>query len=98
MIINILKLFGIAILISLGVFILVIMLLEMINQVKKKIRKWGVEMKKYFVIVKDNSVYEDEYESITCSFDTLQKALDFITTILSSSKCACEIYQREQVQ
>lgn len=39
MIINILKLFGIAILISLGVFILVIMLLEMINQVKKKIRK-----------------------------------------------------------
>lgn len=39
MIINILKFFGIAILISLGVFILVIMLLEMVNQVKKKIRK-----------------------------------------------------------
>lgn len=54
-------------------------------------------MKKYLVIVKDN-IYENEYESITCSFDTLQEALDFITTILSSSKCACEIYQREQVQ
>lgn len=55
-------------------------------------------MKKYYVIVKDNNIYKDEYESITCSFDTLQKALNFITTILSSSKCSCEIYLKEQVQ
>lgn len=48
----------------------------------------------YFVIVKDNKLYTDEYESITCSFDTLQEALDFITTILSSSNCSCEIYQK----
>lgn len=39
MILNILEFFGIVILISLGVFVLVIMLLEMVKKVKKYIRK-----------------------------------------------------------